>query len=107
MVTENRQNLDHFQDSTTLPKDSFFENFFELTCSAGSTLDAYVFSWGTLYLWISEFGLKSDYIDQISRSLAISKITFSFIKVFNMAYARLRHIKIGHKSQLQCTIVFL
>ena len=65
MVTENRQNRDHFQDSTTLPKDSFFENFFGLTCSAGSTLDAYVFSWGTLCLWISEFGLKSDYIDQV------------------------------------------
>ena len=62
MVTENRQNRDHFRDSNTPPRINFFELFFQLTCLAGSSLDLFMFSLGTLCLWSSEFGHKSDYI---------------------------------------------
>ena len=65
MVTENRQNRDHFRDSNTPPRVKFLKFLFWLTCSAGSALDLFMFSLGTLCLWTSELGLKSGYIDRI------------------------------------------
>ena len=80
MVTENRLNRDHFRDSNTPPRVNFFEFLFWLTCSAGSALDLFMFSLGTLCLWTSEFGHKSDYIQQILRSLAVLRL--HFFKIF-------------------------
>ena len=65
MVTEDRLNRDPFQGPISQSKDSIFDYFFQPTCSAGSNLDLYIFSLGTLSLWSLEFGHKVDYVDQI------------------------------------------
>ena len=80
MVTENRLNWDHFWDSNTSPRVNFFEFLFWLTCSASSAVDLFIISLGTLCLWTSEFGLKSDYIQQILRSLAV--LSSHLFKIF-------------------------
>ena len=79
IVTDNRQNRDHFQVDNTLSRDNFFQCLFQPTCSADLPLDLYMFSLGTLCLWISGLGHESDYIHQILRSQAVLTLRFSTV----------------------------
>ena len=107
MVTEYHPNLLIFR--ITVNYLEYFFYFFQLTCLASSTLDLNMSSLSILCLWISDLGHKSHYCTVYQskfNELSRSKIAFSFIKVLNLAYAGLEHIKLGHKSKLKCYYTF-